>query len=220
MKFPQIAPSILSVDFYNPQSNLEPILNLVEVFHFDVMDYQFVPNLTFGPGFIQAFRKHVPKKIFFDVHLMVKDADLMLDDFIKSGANQISIHYESINHLHRSLSYIKSKKVKAGLAINPTTGIKNIEAALPFCDHVLVMSVNPGFGGQEFIQESIQKVKDLMSWKKSHKHHFTIGMDGGVSTSNIKECAKAGVDILVTGSSLFKGKIEKNWNDLQCNLKK
>lgn len=197
-----LAPSILSADF----SNLSQQIRLVELggadwIHCDVMDGHFVPNLTFGPIIIDAVKRstHLP----VDVHLMIKNPDSLLEEFVKAGANYLTVHEEEAVHLNRTINKIKELGAKAGVSINPSTPVQNLEYIAEYVDMVLLMSVNPGFGGQSFISNIIKKIKELVDLRKKLKANFLIEIDGGIDSSTILPTLEAGVDIFVAGSSIF-----------------
>lgn len=197
-----LAPSILSADFSNLSQQIRYIeLGGADLIHCDIMDGKFVPNITFGPMIIKALRKIT--NLPLDIHLMVEKPDNMIDDFIESGANYITVHQEAVIHLHRIIDYIKSKGVKAGVSINPATPVIVLKDILEFVDLVLVMSVNPGFGGQKFISTTIKKIKELSQIRKDMGYNFLIEVDGGITKENIKEISDAGCNIFVIGWSIF-----------------
>lgn len=196
-----IAPSILSADF----SNLEKSLSLVsgaDLLHVDVMDGRFVPNITYGPLILGAIKKITDKPL--DVHLMIVEPEKYIDAFIDAGAKWISIHQEASVHLQRTLTYIKEKGVKAGIALNPATPPETLEYILEYIDFVLVMSVNPGFGGQKFISNSIRKIERIRKLIDKINADVLIEVDGGVTADNIDVVFSAGADIIVSGSGVFK----------------
>jgi len=197
-----IASSILNSDF----SNLAQQIRFTELggadwIHCDIMDGKFVPNLTFGPVVVKAVRKIT--KLPVDVHLMIKDPDALLEKFIEAGANCVTVHQEEVVHLNRTLTRIKELGAKAGVAINPSTPITTLVDVLNLVDLVLIMSVNPGFGGQKFIQSSVRKVQELSDWRFKSSSKFLIEVDGGINKDNIKELANAGCDVFVVGNSIF-----------------
>lgn len=198
-----IAPSILSSDFANLQAESE-MLNSSEAdwFHIDVMDGVFVPNLTFGMPVIKAIKKHAKKP--FDVHLMIVEPDKFIDDFADAGADILTVHYEACPHLHRSIQRIKATGMKAGVAINPHTNVNLLEDIIKDIDLVCVMSVNPGFGGQSFIENTYDKVKKLKNLINVSGSSALIEIDGGVTSSNARKLIDCGADVLVAGSFVFK----------------
>ncbi|HCU23661.1 MAG TPA: ribulose-phosphate 3-epimerase [Deltaproteobacteria bacterium] len=197
-----IAPSILSADF----SRLGEEVRAVEaagadLIHFDVMDGHFVPNITVGPLVLEAVRKTTALPI--DAHLMIDHPDQYVADFVKAGANYVSVHVEASRHLHRSIQLIRSLGVKAGVALNPHTPVQSMGYVLDEVDFVLVMTVNPGFGGQKFIPGAFKKVSELDQIRREHGLSFQIEIDGGIKVENIAEVSQAGVDIFVAGSAVF-----------------
>ncbi|ABS41229.1 ribulose-phosphate 3-epimerase [Clostridium botulinum] len=206
----KIAPSILSADF----SKLgEDIKNLdkygADVIHIDVMDGRFVPNISFGIPIIKSIRNLTDKP--FDVHLMIEEPSKYIEDFVKAGADIISVHYEADKHIDRTINYIKSLGIKAAVALNPGTSVSCIKDLIPSLDMVLIMSVNPGFGGQKYIKYASEKIKEVKALSEKYNKDLIIEVDGGVTKDNIKEIADCGADLLVAGSAVFKnGEIEKN----------
>ncbi|SCY66277.1 ribulose-phosphate 3-epimerase [Desulfoluna spongiiphila] len=197
-----IAPSILSADF----SKLGDEIKAVEAagagwIHIDVMDGHFVPNLTYGPIIVEASKKVTDLPL--DVHLMIEKPDLLIPDFVKAGADWISVHAEACTHLNRSIQLIKSLGAKAGVALNPATPVSAIEWVIDELDFVLVMSVNPGFGGQSFIENSLDKVREIKKMITDKGLSTLIQIDGGVNKKTVRDIAAAGVDSFVAGSAIF-----------------
>lgn len=199
-----ISPSLLSADFVNLERDIKMLeTSGADWLHIDVMDGQFVPNLTIGPPVLKAIKRvaHIP----CDVHLMIEKPDQMVEAFCQAGADILTVHVEAVTHLHRVIQHVKSFGVKAGVALNPHTPLSSIEEVLGDLDLVLIMSVNPGFGGQSFIPNTLSKLKRLrMMLNARDLHHVRIEVDGGVKLENIAEIAEAGADVLVSGSGILK----------------
>ncbi|WP_205401929.1 ribulose-phosphate 3-epimerase [Streptococcus lutetiensis] len=199
----KIAPSILAADYANFASELKRIEETsAEYVHIDIMDGQFVPNITFGADVVASMRKH--SKLVFDCHLMVVNPERFVDAFAQAGADIMTIHAESTLHIHGALQKIKKAGMKAGVVINPGTPVSAIEPVLNLVDQVLIMTVNPGFGGQAFIPEMLEKVQKVAKIRDEKGYDFDIEVDGGVDNKTIKACYQAGANVFVAGSYLFK----------------
>ncbi|MCS4644660.1 ribulose-phosphate 3-epimerase [Staphylococcus aureus] len=199
----KLYPSLLSVDFLDLQHELKRLEEAgVDGVHFDVMDGQFVPNISIGLPILDAVRKGTTLPI--DVHLMIENPEKYIPSFAEHGADMISIHVESTPHIHRAIQMIKHLDKKAGVVINPGTPISQIEPILDIVDYVLVMTVNPGFGGQSFIDQCVEKIAGLNAIKMERQLNFDIEVDGGVNTDTAKVCVENGATMLVTGSFFFK----------------
>ncbi len=202
MKETIIAPSVLAADFGNLQRDVEMINNsAADWFHIDIMDGVFVPNISFGMPVLAAIQKHAKKTI--DVHLMIVDPDRYIDTFKNLGADVLTVHFEACTHLHRSLQAIKAAGMKAGVAINPHTNVALLEDVINDIDLVCIMSVNPGFGGQSFIENTYKKVEQLKKMILENNATTLIEIDGGVTDKNAANLVKAGADVLVAGSFVF-----------------
>ena len=212
-----IAASILSADFAKLGKEVKDVDKAgSDMIHVDVMDGSFVPNITIGPAVISKIRPFSKKP--FDVHLMIDYPNRHIDDFISAGADILTIHYEADQHPIRTLDYIKNKGVKAGIAINPATPEHVLKGLLDYCDLILVMLVNPGFGGQKMIPSQIKKVKAVSNMLKQYKKEVYLEVDGGVNPLNIKEVIKAGANLIVAGNAIFRGGADyysKNINALK-----
>ncbi|EHJ56823.1 ribulose-phosphate 3-epimerase [Streptococcus urinalis FB127-CNA-2] len=205
MSVNKIAPSILAADYANFASELARIEETnAEYVHIDIMDGQFVPNISFGADVVASMRKH--SKLVFDCHLMVVNPERYITSFAQAGADIMTIHVESTNHIHGALQKIKASGMKAGVVINPGTPVEALKPLLAIVDQVLIMTVNPGFGGQAFIEDCLDKVKAVSKLREELMLDFDIEVDGGVDNQTISSCKKAGANVFVAGSYLFKAK--------------
>ena len=205
----KLAPSILAADFSILGEQIKKVESAgAEYLHIDVMDGSFVPSISFGLPLISSIRKSTG--LTFDVHLMVTEPERFVDQFADAGANILTVHQEACTHLNRTLKHIKERGVKTGVALNPATDISTLKYVLNYLDMILVMSVNPGFGGQEFIPETLEKLKDVKNMVKASGRDIDIEVDGGITLKNVDTILKAGANVIVSGSSVFRGNITDN----------
>ena len=198
----RVAPSLLSANFISLGEDIDAMeVAGAKLLHLDVMDGNFVPNLSIGPPVIKAIRKHT--KLILDVHLMISNPEALIETFVEAGADYLSIHYETVRHLDRLIDQIREGGVQPGVVVNPHTPVSLLEEILPKCHHVLVMSVNPGFGGQDFIASSLEKVRKLRFLIEERGLDVKIEIDGGVGLENTEEAVRSGVNIVVAGSAIF-----------------
>jgi len=220
-KLPVLAPSILAANFLKLGEQVQVCADTgIEWIHCDIMDGHFVPNISFGPAIVEAVGS-ISGELFLDVHLMIENPDQYIEAFSDAGADLITVHYEACPHLHRSIQHIRDYGCMTGVAINPSTPVSQLEEILPEVDLVLVMSVNPGFGGQSFIESTYNKIEKLKSIKEENNFSYLIEVDGGVETKNAAKLVQSGTDVLVAGSSVFKnGDISKNIKKLLSEAEK
>lgn len=201
----KLSPSILSADFSNLLMDIKSVEDAgVELLHIDVMDGHFVPNISLGPVVLNSIKGKT--SIPFDVHLMIENPDNYIQSFVEAGADIITVHAEACLHLHRTIQNIKSYGIKAGVSLNPATPLCELENVLEELDMVLIMSVNPGFGGQKFIEGSIRKIKSLRTMIEERGLDVDIEVDGGIKVDNVEKVIKAGANVIVAGSAIFSGK--------------
>jgi ribulose-phosphate 3-epimerase len=204
-ELPILAPSILAADFTKLGEEIATCTDAgVKWIHCDVMDGHFVPNISYGPAIVEAAGR--ASDAFLDVHLMIENPDQYIEAFADAGADQLTVHQEACPHLHRTIQSIRQHDMMAGVAVNPATSLATVEPILEYVDLVLIMSVNPGFGGQSFIENTYQRLKDMSVLREKKQLGFLIEVDGGVGTDNIEEVTRSGADVLVAGSSVFKAK--------------
>ena len=205
----QLAPSILAADFSKLGEQIKEVEKAgARYLHIDVMDGTFVPSISFGLPLITSIRKNTG--LIFDVHLMVTEPERFVDQFADAGADIITVHYEACTHLNRTLKHIKERGITAGVALNPATIPDNLRYLYDYIDMILVMSVNPGFGGQEFIPETLDKLREVRKLVKESGRDIDIEVDGGITLDNVSEILNAGANVIVSGSSVFKGNIAEN----------
>ena len=198
----KILPSILSADFANLEKDIKELENIgIDMFHIDVMDGNFVPNISFGFPIIESIRPKTDK--IFDCHLMIDNPENYVEQFCKVGCDMVSFHIEATNHADRLVQVIRDNEKKAGIVLNPQTPIESIKYLLPKLDYVLIMTVNPGFGGQKFISEMLEKIEELAKIREDKGYNFLIEVDGGINIETSKACRDKGADLLVCGSFLF-----------------
>jgi len=200
-----LAPSILSADFWNLGKDIEATLKGgADIIHFDVMDGAFVPNITVGPYVLERLKEKIPH-VTFDAHLMINNPDAYIKDFVEAGASMVSVHIENVFHIHRTVELIKTLGAKAGVAINPGTSLDSIDEIVHYADYILLMSVNPGFGGQSFIERSVVRAKSLKQHILDKNFNCLIEIDGGIKLDNL-HLVKDYIDIFVIGSGIFRAK--------------
>ena len=216
----KLAPSILSADFARLLEDVKKVEEAgCEYLHIDVMDGHFVPNITLGPNIVKSLRKDV--NMIFDAHLMIENPDMYIKDFAEAGCDIIVVHQEACKHLHRTIQNIKSYNIKAGVALNPATPIETIKHILKDVDMVLIMTVNPGFGGQSFIDSMIDKIRELKAKVDEQSLNIDIQVDGGIKPSNVADVVNAGANVIVAGSAIFNSSdIKETVIEFRENAKK
>lgn len=216
----KIQPSLLSSDFSDLKNEIKNCEDAgADILHLDIMDGHFVPNITFGPPVVKAIRSRT--ELPLDCHLMIEKPDNYIPNFAEAGADMISVHVEAVPHLHRSLALIKSFDKKAGIALNPITPLEYAFEAAQYCDFILLMSVNPGFGGQSFIESFLQRSNKLRQFLDDNGlHNVEIQVDGGIKADNIELVVDAGASMIVSGSGLFKGDLKKNITKMRDNIQR
>jgi ribulose-phosphate 3-epimerase len=214
----KISPSILSADFSRLGEHIMQLDSYgADMIHIDVMDGMFVPNISFGIPVMKSVRKLT--KLPFDVHLMIEEPARYVEDFVRAGADIITVHYEADRHIDRTINYIKSFGIKAGVALNPATPVDSIKYLISNLDMVLVMSVNPGFGGQKYIEYSSDKIKEVRDLSDKYNKDIMIQVDGGIDGNNISKVVNSGANVIVAGSAIFKNdEIEKNIKALRAGI--
>jgi len=196
----EFAPSLLAADFSQLKNQIQ-LINDADYLHLDVMDGVYVPNITFGPGLIKAIKNQT--ELPFDTHLMITKPERYIKDFVEAGSDILTVHLEATDHIHRVIQMINDQGIKAGVSLNPATPIASLEYLLPELDQVLIMSVNPGFGGQSYIPQMTEKIVKLKKIIEANNYDCKIEVDGGIKTHNLKEIVNAGADIIVAGSAIF-----------------
>ena len=201
----KIAPSLLSADFRNIEKEIKKVERCgVDLLHLDIMDGHFVPNITFGPMIVRAINQCT--RLPLDVHLMIENPDSLVESFVKSGADYLTVSMEACKHLHRTISLVKNFRVKVGCALNPATPFESVKPIIKELDLLLLMTVNPGFGGQKFISSVVSKISEAKKFIEEHKLKTEIEVDGGINPQTAKLVKKAGATILVAGNAIFKSK--------------